>query len=444
MGDRETASDFVRVPARTLDATIEFVTDDPNSPKFLADASSPLTSFVRFALWDNAFNATPPLLRNKDPEPENYVGADSRRFYIRLRQPSSAGVGTVLADWFTLDGNPPARLGDPPQRLVDTGSGDKSITLTEREPGVFTSRALMLACDDRDGGFIDAQPGLPLPTNQRVRGQSDFRIRKGGMFGATEARFPSGGNVQVRVQVPIFNRSPDERKRLPVQIFILKDGTGSCMGNPDDPANPLWTHLRILRESYERISIFAAVPGGPPLAPDSNIRILDAPPGVDCQHFQIDLNKDAGNPENPLRKLVGAISRQSDTVTVFYVHHLEPSGPGTLSGSSTNRSSTRVTVHRLPADGSMIDSKNATPYTLAHEIGHLLTDKPDSSAIGGFHFLGPTTPPAQRHTDHDLMRGNGTSQTESIAASKRLWNAPDSDGFDQVAHILQSPLLRNL
>src|SRR5213079_1979755 len=108
MGDRETAADFIRVPARTLDATVEFVLDDPANPKFLADVNSIVAAFLRFGLWDNAFRAQGNFKRS-DNERDDFVGADSRRFYIRVRHPSRAGEQTVQADWFTMDGFPGQR-----------------------------------------------------------------------------------------------------------------------------------------------------------------------------------------------------------------------------------------------------------------------------------------------------------------------------------------------
>src|SRR5205823_1626554 len=143
------------------------------NPKFLADVNSQVAAFLRFGLWDNAFRAQGNFKRS-DNERDDFVGADSRRFYIRVRHPSRAGEQTVQADWFTMDGF-------PGQRNVDTGSGDKTITLLERSPGIFTSKALILACDDFDAGIKDivippspGDPGgsFPLTTNRKKRGES--------------------------------------------------------------------------------------------------------------------------------------------------------------------------------------------------------------------------------------------------------------------------------
>jgi hypothetical protein len=84
-----------------------------------------------------------------------------------------------------------------------------------------------------------------------------------------------------------------------------------------------------------------------------------------------------------------------------------------------------------------------TAYTIAHETGHILTNKRAAANTG--HYNPPVAPAGNRlHNNQNLMR-NSTSPAEGVNQSKRLWNAPDQDGLDQFANImgLPSPYTRN-
>jgi hypothetical protein len=64
------------------------------------------------------------------------------------------------------------------------------------------------------------------------------------------------------------------------------------------------------------------------------------------------------------------------------------------------------------------------PFTLAHELGHLLTNEghfgqtnnPDPKLNADY----PTPSPSAHQTEHNLMKLGGTSHVDSIGASKRI------------------------
>src|SRR5204863_7095311 len=57
-------------------------------------------TFARMGLWDNAFRADGTLF-NAAAEADNFVGADTRGFHARVRDPSRAD--RVDVSWRTLD-----------------------------------------------------------------------------------------------------------------------------------------------------------------------------------------------------------------------------------------------------------------------------------------------------------------------------------------------------
>src|SRR5262249_29997252 len=64
--------------------------------------AAPAATFVRMGLWDNAFR--PPgnpagLLFNNLAEADNFCGADTRRFHIRVRDVSARGTSSIQMDW---------------------------------------------------------------------------------------------------------------------------------------------------------------------------------------------------------------------------------------------------------------------------------------------------------------------------------------------------------
>src|SRR5262245_43456401 len=86
--------DPVPVPAVPYSALVEFALERPDAPP---------TSFVRMGLWDNAFYDSEKLLNLPDPS-QNFVDCDSRRFYIRVVDPSASKRDFVDVEWRTYYG----------------------------------------------------------------------------------------------------------------------------------------------------------------------------------------------------------------------------------------------------------------------------------------------------------------------------------------------------
>ncbi|MDQ3684464.1 MAG: peptidoglycan-binding protein, partial [Acidobacteriota bacterium] len=198
-------------PPPPVVATLEFVLDTDNN--LLANASDAVTTFARMGLWDRAFDAAGAVLNN-EAEADNFVGADSRRFYLRVRD--TAVSGSVQVNWRTLDaaGNNLDAPATQSITLLETGAG----------AGVFTSKALMLVTDTNDQNQA-THSGLPAgnpDAGVRNRGQSNHRIRRGSMFGSVEAEYTPAGRAAASARITVFQRSADERRRVPIQIFVLR------------------------------------------------------------------------------------------------------------------------------------------------------------------------------------------------------------------------------
>ena len=282
-------------------ASIEVVVDEIGKPRYVATELSRPVKFVRFGLWDCAmrtFEDGPSMLWNEQNEADNFIGADSRRFYIRVSDPEAAGSSVVFADWVTtwIDGKDHDR-NQPRGR----DGGDPRITLFERSKGVFTSNALMLAVGDVDAGVLDnvvpdrelrrlsalqTHAGFSLPPPYdfnplRSRGQSDFRIRQASMYGFVKVTYPADGKDSVRV--PVFQRGDqygqDERRVVQVCILCVRDHTTRAPAISDikHPNCPLWAnHVQRAREVYERVGILIKTVALEPLSQGCLLYTSDA------------------------------------------------------------------------------------------------------------------------------------------------------------------------
>ncbi len=418
----------IKVPQDQI-ASIEIVLDDKGN--HAVNDSSPLADFVSFGLWDHAFKDETGTLFNEAIEKNNFVGADSRRFYIRVRDPKAKGRGRVKIIWRTRFSN---GGGSRPGNIMDSPP-DPSLTLLETGKGtsVFTSRALMLVRDNDDKQPVHS--GLPNSDpdgGMRSNTMSNYRIRLGGMFGFVEVEYPPTSSKSTFV--PVFQRNPDKRKRLPLQIVVLRETIGGK--SIIDPIDEIFNRdLRIVAEIYERLGIFVQTTvgivdpkfnpviksGGNPIKYD--IILADPPSGVGGLLSEDDRNK----------KIAPSFPALPDTIRVFYAGQFKDKSALGLSNTD---------IATLPSDAfrgtSFIDPLRRF-YTVAHEIGHILTNKP--SGKNGGHFETPGIPLTN---NQNLMNDNPDPSSEGFDKPKRLWDANDTSGFNQYIEILGSHYLRAL
>src|SRR6266404_2608584 len=228
----------------------------------IADSPNPAVAaatFVRMGLWDHAFRpAGSPLgpLFNQQAEVDNFVGADSRKFHIRVRDVAARNTGSRQADWITLD----------ERQNNDDAPATRDVTLVETaaNTGVFVSRGLMLVSGIEDQNQA-THTGLaaPLPDAGLTQGAGlrNHRIRKTNVRGVIKVEYRPAAGIALPLRLPVFQRSPESRKRLPLQIFVLRvaaGGNGVINTGPRNTptASVVWTRdLPAAEEAYARLGI---------------------------------------------------------------------------------------------------------------------------------------------------------------------------------------------
>jgi outer membrane protein OmpA-like peptidoglycan-associated protein/peptidoglycan hydrolase-like protein with peptidoglycan-binding domain len=171
-----------------------------------AVAGAPALTFVRFGIWDNAYDPGGNV-NNNAADANNFIGSDKRKFHLRVSDPTAAGTRVSL-NWKTLT----AGGGD------DDAPASQVLTLTELTPGskVFVSKAVMLVTDDTDRNF-PTHSGFTAPdpdAGLRNSGQSNHRTRRAKIDGSIRAEYSPAGGGTVGLTLPLFNRA---------SLFLTRD-----------------------------------------------------------------------------------------------------------------------------------------------------------------------------------------------------------------------------
>jgi hypothetical protein len=411
--------------------TLEFVFDSNDNLK--VENSDAVTPFARMGLWDHAFDPTAAAtaqgsLLNKQEEKDNFVGADTRRFYLRVTDKSRNG--TVSVDWRTL--NEDGTNLDRP--------ADQSITLVETAPGsgIFASRALMLVSDliDRQAETDSGVTTGPDANKKRKVDESNHRIRRGSMTGFVEAEYQPLARPSVTAKINVFNRSPDERRRLPVQIFVLRVAAGGAGNIATAPGSDIFgIDIRVMKEIYERLGIKLATVVHPS-TPAGNIKKF-GPDSI----VEIDPPASVANPNNVTFADEEALAKanpavDNDTLRVFFVRRLA-SGNGGEAWPD-------VDFATLARHGCAFTIQATGPYAATHEMGHILSNKSNAAgAVVPGHYAPPAAPAGNRLRNFQNLMKREFLGPESVLAPKRLWDAADADSVNQFTAIRASHYTRN-
>jgi hypothetical protein len=319
-----------------------------------------------------------------------------------------------------------------------------SLVETAASSGVFISRALMLVTDDDDfnqSTHSGLPAGVPDSGIRRNRNESNHRLRHATMLGDIRATLahPQAANARFTAQRPVFERNPESRRRIPLQIFVLRVAAGGAGVIPTGAGSALFaTDMRVIRESYERIGMTVetvVAPGTPAgdivtVGSDQIVLIdvtgLNPPAGINPLNVSLADEAIIGGafPMNP----------GTNTIRVFYT--------GGLASGARGEAAPDIDFAGAPDQATaFIDGATRTPYTTAHEVGHVLTNK--TNALNTGHYNPPLVPAGNRlHNNQNLMR-NGTSAAEGVNQSKRLWDANDRDGINQFTASRASHYTRN-
>jgi len=378
-------------------------------------------NFVRFGLWDNAFRTNGTLFNNQ-VEANNFIGADTRRFHIRVRDVLSRGNATVIANWRTT--NAAGNNLDAP--------ANQSVTLVETpaNSGTFISRGLMLVTDTQDqnqGTHTGLAGGAVV-----ARGANNHRIRRGDLRGTLISEYLVTGLTPMPTRPNVFQRTPDNRRRFSVQIFILRVAAGGAGVIPTAAGSALYTtDLRVMRETYARIGleVGTTVRPGTPAANivtvgTDRVVLIDPPAGVNPANVTI-ANETT---------IAAAHPSIANTMRVFFVGGLaRPLGgiafTDAFAPSPDARNSSAFTIQ---ANG---------PYTATHEVGHLLQNK-GGSVPNVFHYNQVGLPAGTRLQDAQNLMKASFLGPELVNGSKRLWDTNDGDAFNQVTAMRGSRFTR--
>jgi hypothetical protein len=278
--------------------------------------------------------------------------ADSDRFYIRISGGASFGADSVKLA--TVD-NSDASYNDDATEIDLQVEGNDLIT-----------KSMLLVSDDVD----DDHPVDGIADD--AKNDRTHKIQLGGnlqimalKLGGTEHQ------VDVKTPVPIV-------KTVHINAVILNASTG---GEPVIAEAAVEADLRIARERYAQAGLHLTW----------TIEIKDPPAGVNLSDGLSDyfLSDDQTSEETALFQDLGTPA--TDDIHAFYVNYID-------SGVNRLRAG-----HTFTAGNFVISAEAKTPFTIGHELGHVL-------GISGH----PDT------RDIILMRPGGTSESNTLGGSKRI------------------------
>jgi hypothetical protein len=451
-----------KTPKSTVGPTpprIDFVKPSSLSSFSVGD-SEPSATEIQFGLWDHLVTSGGTVLTGAD-ENNNFIGSDSRRFYIRVRDPSAKGRGTIEAEWWTAHTNST----DPSLRM-DRANTKLNLFEVTASPGVFTSRALMLVNDDDDrratpnSGIPSNHPTLGAQAGNRNDTQPNYRLRKCGMHNFVVASYtPKAGRAKaVSTTAPVFT----SKKLLSVQVYVVRETKG---GPPSvDPNDLFGKDLLAITKTYEKIGIWFWAALSTADRANPNVTKLTGPPSVNYDLCVVD--PPAGmNPLAVNLADVTALGRAFPAegpkfLRLFYVKGFNFSDVNILQHGR----SFGITPDPNPRDNcaaftsppdsagiSVVQSNRGDVFTAAHELGHLLLDK---SKVRRVQRLPPPNPPVCDDGSHfrsndvdlrvamNLINDLGPKNpTQKFLDPKRIWTEFDDDNVDHLGTIRASRFL---
>lgn len=425
---------------------------------FRATTADAATSFVRLGIWDfafrlaaDAFGAINTLYNEQDqarlaasPNPDNFIGRDSRRFYYRLtdaaRNANAATAEEYALEWYTTEADGVTNQDFP--------ATNRTVTLTETGPntGVFVSQALMVVADtvDRDqvtNTGLTAHPGNAAynAANHRVREAKNPDGRVVAKYQSMDAATPA-----TLLKTPLFQRAPEERRVMTVRVFNFQDPLN--LGTPATPAATVNTVTQLLKERYIPLGIRVEIVHNP--ATD----VISLPAGS-----TVNLNN-VGSFTGSFGTLAPSADQQALINLVRAVDPATPANANTLylvfvsNFTSLNRGES-FPDGWVPAASTaknfvmVAGSAPGIDYVGGHEVGHMLTNATLTAGeasgatpgwANGGHYGGV-------HQTFNLMDPAGTTTTSPRLPtnSKRLWDDTAVHTVQQITRVRTTRFLRN-
>jgi hypothetical protein len=420
---RELASDVDRVAITTMQ--LEIVDS--------ATATASAATFVRIGLWDHAFDTTSGSLHNAQAEAANFVGADSRHFFLRVRD--AAASGEVQVAWRTV--------------FASTGADDDAraqpdVTLTESSAAshVFLSRALMLVTSDVDrnqathsglsAGHADAGLRTNAQRNHRLRRTRIDATHQ--LDSATATLYGAAGPApqRARITAPAFRRTPEDRRRVRVHLVNVRrtaGGTGILTAARRDQVIGLFQSIYGVCGIYAEVDEIMLDPpasciGWPvrypadPIAVDPSVQGFSFPGGTN-------LVPSATQTAiiNAARALPAFAANDIYVVCVARVYSTvpPPPGPGLVSGGGEAFPDSWTAAGSTARGFSFVGVSATNVLAEVHEVTHITTNL--RNVAGGHFDLGAATATTPGPIDgKNLMHRFALIFANAISDSRRLWN----------------------
>ena len=309
---------------------------------------------------------------------------DPDRFFVRIPGGARLGGGSVTIS----TENPDSNYDDNATRLKLVVDGND-----------LRSSSLILVADEKD----DVYPG---GTGVGVDDTDDNEdrthlVQLGGTL-KLKTLILGGQAHSIDLSVPV-----KPKKRLTATVLYL--------GAAKDSKNQLARSLKIVSERYAQVGI------------EINLieHDLPVPPGVDPDAIQSDA---VGNVvPSDVKAIFDSVPNEFRNEVMIIVAPDIRVGVGiayTLRGGGSNGTDAAYRNKGVVSARKIV--QNQRLYTIAHELGHILTNH--------YHFgqdyptttTGPVYEDSDHRVVHNLIRGGGTSADEEISASKRLYQMQEN------------------
>lgn len=356
------------VPQRNIGATLPLT----GELKFLGADGKPATE-LKVAKMEDAITEKP-FKTVLNPE------KDKDRFYVQLTDPSLKGKGVVTVKLST----------DNKNDNYDDNPTEIELIEDKNNPGVFKSKAQILTSDDVDDNF---------KVNGIKDDQKNDQTHKVALGSQVKVDY-NGGELTAEAEVPI-------KKTVEIDLIILRDKPENEGGKPVIGVKEVEKDFAIAQERYAQLGIELKMKGGEP-------RIVDPPKDLSLK----------GDEQDMAKIMTDLGTSDPNDLQIFYVNKLNPGGLDAKNGVSGGISITRQFIEEGIAEdpnlaesvryinNSFINANFKKEFTLAHELGHLLTN---NKHYGEDY----ATDVSQDKITKNLMKYE-TSETNSIGASKRF------------------------
>lgn len=220
-------------------------------------------AFTRFGLWNRAYDAA------ENVRGDDFLRLDRRSFFFRVHDRAAQGDHLELR-WRTLQSDRATAEDDPADPVL-------SLPRVAASSPFFLSRAVMLVTndEDRDQRVHSGLPGSFNLTEPRAHTDSNHRLRKATLDGFVRGEYSPAAQPGVRLRVtrPLFERDPDDRRRVRVRVVRYTSTTaGFAAASPAyiasqfARANLRWNQIGLQIDALatsDRVIPAAAVAGPP-------------------------------------------------------------------------------------------------------------------------------------------------------------------------------------